>query len=183
MMKNYFSLSQPLRVGLTVFALVSGALTFNAWAVMPVGESPSAFELSDGKDQSLKLEQLRGKSVVFFYETRDEAVIERNRALKNRLLGYLSEQGDRRSKVAVVPVIDCSGAIGLFKGFWKDQILDNSKKENLTIYCDWSGNFGKIFQADPSESNVIVLDPVGKVIFSQAGLVPVTAFPFDRLVK
>ena len=35
----------------------------------------------------------------------------------------------------------------------------------------------------PSQSNIIVLDPEGKIIFSQAGTMPVTAFPFDRLVK
>jgi len=174
---------KSLRASLTMFALVGGAFSLNAWAVLPVGESPTTFTILDGKDQSLKLEQLRGKSVVFFYETRDEAVIERNRALKKRLLAYLSEQSNWASKVAVVPVIDCSGAIGLFKGFWKDQILENSKKENLTIYCDWSGSFGQIFQADPSQSNVIVLDAAGKVVFSQAGLVPADQFPFSRLIK
>lgn len=180
---NKQSRRKPIRKCLVVFSFIGTLLSFNAWAILPNGESPSSFTLSDGKDQSLKLEQLRGKSVVFFYETRDEAVIERNRALKSRLLAFLSEQGNRSRNVAVIPVIDCSGAIGLFKGFWKDQILENSKKENLTIYCDWSGQFGKIFQADASQSNVIVLDPEGKVVFAQSGVVPVTAFPFGHLVK
>lgn len=175
-----FSLCVALRF-LTCLLLLCGEIAIGTPALL--GSDAPEFRVSDGNDRTVNLESLKGKTVVLLYETRDEAVIERNRTLKTTLKEYLYENPSISAMVAVIAVIDCSSAISLFKGIWKSKILEHSEKENLPIYCDWSGDIGKAYDLDATQSNIVLIDQSGKIVFIQTGRVSVKAFPFDLLGK
>ena len=134
------------------------------------GQAP-VFEVKDGDDRTLASASLKGKRLVIFYETRDDSVIEQNRAVKNRLLQHLRQDATLAAQTVIVPVIDCSSAFALTRGIWKSNLRTNSEKEGLTIYCDWDGSVGRSFQVQPDQSNVIVVGRDGQIRFAGAGVV------------
>ena len=136
-----------------------------------IGAVAPAFEVKDGDDHLLRSESLKGKTVVLFYETRDESVIEQNRAVKNRILQRLRQDPKLAAQTVVVPIIDCSGAIALTRGIWRSNLRANSEKEGLTIYCDWDGSVGRALQAQAVKSNVVVIGRDGWIRYAGAGVV------------
>ena len=142
-----------------------------ALALPTVGVQAPAFEVKDGDDRMLDSASLKGKKIVIFYETRDDSVIEQNRAVKNKILENLSQDAKLAAQTAIVPIIDCSSAFALTKGIWKSNLRANSEKEGLTIYCDWDGSVGRAFQVQSGQSNVVVIGRDGLVKFAGGGVV------------
>lgn len=153
--------------------LVSATLLFclPALALPTIGAQAPAFEVKDGDDHSLDSASLKGKRLVIFYETRDDSVIEQNRAVKNKMLEHLRQDAKLAAQTAIVPIIDCSSAFALTRGIWKSSLRANSEKEGLTIYCDWDGSVGRAFQVQAGQSNVIVIGRDGLVKFAGGGVV------------
>ena len=145
--------------------------------VLPVMALPSkgvsvpAFEVKDGDDQALASTSLKGKKLVIFYETRDDSVIEQNRAVKSKILELLRQDARLATEIVVVPMIDCSSAFALTRGIWKSNLRSHTQKEGLSIYCDWDGSVGRAFQVVADQSNVIVIGRDGLVQFAGAGIV------------
>ncbi len=140
-------------------------------ALPVVGAQAPAFEVKDGDDRALASTSLKGKRLVIFYETRDDSVIEQNRAVKNKILQHLRQDPKLAAQTVIVPIIDCSSAFALTRGIWKSNLRTNSEKEGLTIYCDWDGSAGRVFQVQPDQSNVIVVGRDGAVKFAGSGVV------------
>jgi hypothetical protein len=69
-----------------------------------VGDGVPAFEVYGGKSVPLNSWSLKGKVLIITYETKD--VVDKNKKFKDRVLEYLSGN-DKRSTVAIVPVINC----------------------------------------------------------------------------
>jgi predicted transcriptional regulator len=104
---------------------------------------------------------------VIFHETRE--VAEKNRELKEALKKLGRDDSRPPGTLAAVAVADCSGAFWPFTRIWRSKLIENSKKEGLTIYGDWDGTMRSDYGMKSNESNVIVVDGTGIIRYSKAG--------------
>ncbi len=146
--------------------LISGVLAYAAGAR---AEIPAPyFMVASGDGKELTLDDLKGKVAVIFYETKD--TIEKNRPLKNELNRFYDAQPAGAKKLILrIPVINCRGVI--FSGAWKKSLIENSKKEGMTIYGDWDGKMLLSYAVKDGESNLIIIGRDGKIKYSFAGRV------------
>jgi len=132
-----------------------------------VGEKAPFFRVKSGDDKELTLDMLKGKVAVIFYETKE--VVEKNRAVKEALKKLGRDESYPSGISVAVAVVDCSGAFWPFTRIWRSKLVENSKKEGLTIYGDWDGRMSSDYGMKPDESNVIVVDAGGIVRYRKAG--------------
>jgi len=157
--------------------LLSLLIHSNAFCLLKDGSRAPEFVLISGDDKNISLSQLKGTVITIFYETKEKETIERNRALKNELNQFYINQPDSiRKQVSKLAVINCSGAFWPFKGIWKENLINNSIKEEMTIYGDWDGRFFEKYKIIEGESNFIIIDKRGIVRYSKAGKVEKTDF-------
>ena len=82
----------------------------------------------------------------------------------------LAKSGKYRSAVALVPVADVRHYdYWPVRGFVKDAIQSESKKQGTRIYCDWSGDFSKALSLQTGTSNVVLYGRNGRLLFAKAG--------------
>ena len=139
-----------------------------ASALLSPGSAPKDFAVLDADDKPSKLSALRaGRPALVFYE--DKEAGEQNERFKQRL-GKLREKSAAERKVAVVAIADV-GAYDYWpaKGFVKDALRGASKKSGLTVWADWSTAGRASLGAAAHQSNVVLLDGAGKVLWSSAG--------------
>lgn len=135
------------------------------------GSRAPFFQVESGDEKELTLDMIKGKQILIFYEDTDS--VEKNCALKNELNKFFNEQPEnRRAEIVRLAVIDCSGAFWPMKGIWRDKLIENSRKEGLTIYGDWEGDMLEDYRLVEDESNVIVIDRGGVIRYFHAGQVP-----------
>jgi hypothetical protein len=129
-------------------------------------DAPNA-RVVDADGHKLELGTLRGKPILIVYEDKDSAA--QNQGLKDDLSQLA--KGDRyKSRVALAAIADVSGYDWWpAKGFVKDAIKEESKKQKTTIYCDWDGSFRKALGLTKGSSNVVLVGRDGKVLFAGAG--------------
>jgi len=150
-------------------ALVAATVT-TVFATPKQGESLPAARVESLDGRVLDTRTFAGKNVLVFYEDKDAA--KHNMALKNDLAKVKSSPG-WKPNVLVAAVADVSAYDWWpAKGFVKDAIQAESRKAGITIYCDWSGEFGRAVKAKKGASNVILVGPDGKVQLSHEGVVP-----------
>ncbi|MDI1450671.1 YtfJ family protein [Polyangium sp. 6x1] len=129
-------------------------------------EAPNA-RVEDADGRALQMSSLKGKPILIMYEDKDSAA--QNQPLKDDLakLG----QGDKyKQKVAIAAIADVSSYdFWPAKGFVKDAIREESKKQKTTIYCDWDGSFRKAYGIRKGASNVILVGKDGRVLFAGSG--------------
>ena len=58
------------------------------------------------------------------------------------------------------------------RGFVKDAIRSESKKQGATIYCDWDGNFQRAAGFKRGTSSVLLIGRDARVLFSHEGALP-----------
>jgi hypothetical protein len=159
-MRLRIALAFAASVALVVFAQA-------AHAVPSVGASRPDTELADAWDRSTRLGSFAGKPLLVIYEDKDSA--QTNAALKadlSRLAG-----GEKyRSTVALVAIADVSAYdFWPARGFVKDAIKAESKKQNIVIYCDWDGHVRRGLGLNKNASNVVLYGKDGRVAFARAG--------------
>jgi len=148
-----FALALPL----AIFSYADNAL---------VGQAAPFFKVKSGDNKELSLNDLSGKIIVLFYETKETK--EKNRKLKDELDKFYDNQPLAvKTKVARLAVIDCEGVI--FAGAWKKALLENSKTEGITVYGDWTGEMGKAYKVKADDSNVIIIDDKGAIRYYNSG--------------
>ncbi len=129
-------------------------------------EAPNA-RLEDADGHKLQMSSLKGKPILIVYEDKDSAT--QNQPLKDDL-SKLAKGDKYKSKVALAAVADVSGYdFWPVKGFVKDAIREESKKQQTTIYCDWDGSFRKTYGIRKGASNVILIGKDGRVLFAGSG--------------
>jgi predicted transcriptional regulator len=93
-----------------------------------------------------------------------------NKRLKDELNKLYYEQTDAVKDVLVrLPIIDCSDAIWPFLGLWKRRLREYSKKEGMTIYCDWKGKMSGAYNMKADVSNIVIIDKGGRIRFFTSG--------------
>ena len=143
-----------------------------------IGFPAPYFSVQSGDGKELSLDMIKGKVAAIFYENKD--VVDGNKRLKDELNKLYYEQTDALKDILVrLPIIDCSEAVRLFRGIWESRLRQHSKKEGMTIYCDWSGNMSSDYRMKDGVSNVVIIDKSGRIRFFTSG--DVTAEEIDEV--
>ncbi|MDD4183553.1 MAG: redoxin domain-containing protein [Candidatus Omnitrophica bacterium] len=133
-----------------------------------IGTQAQEFTVRSGDNKELNLKDVEGKVVTIFYETKNE--IEKNRKLKTELNKFYIEQPEAVKKNVVrLAVVNCKNVI--FSGAWKSALRDNSEKEGITIYGDWSGKMASAYKVKDNDSNFIIFDKHGTIRYYCTGSV------------
>ena len=133
-----------------------------------IGSPAPYFSVGSGDDKVLTLDMIRGKVTAIFYENKD--IVDANKRLKDELNKLYFEQTDALKEVLVrLPIIDCSEALWPFLGIWKRRLREYSKKEGVTIYCDWEGKMAADYKMKADVSNVVIIDKDGRIRFFSSG--------------
>lgn len=133
-----------------------------------LGSKAPYFRVQSGDDRELTLDTIKGKVVLISYESKD--IVENNTRLKAELNKLYYEQTEAVKEVLVrLPIIDCSKAAWPFVGAWKRKLGEHSRKEGVSIYCDWNGKMASNYKMKPGESNILIIDKSGRVKFFTSG--------------
>ncbi|MCK9614640.1 MAG: peroxiredoxin family protein [Candidatus Omnitrophica bacterium] len=134
----------------------------------PIGLKAPDFIVRSGDNKELSLSDIKGKVITIFYETKNE--IEKNRKLKTELNKFYEEQPEAvKEGVYRLAIVNCNGVI--FSGAWKSALRENSEKEGITIYGDWSGKMASAYKAKNNSSNFIIIDKHGVIRYYACGIV------------
>jgi predicted transcriptional regulator len=145
------------------------ALAPNAAMALPSpGTARPDAMLIDGWDRRSSLAQWNGKPLLVVYE--DKTSSKHNAALKADLSRLA--KGDRyRNVIALAAIADVSEYdFWPARGFVKDAIREESRKENVIIYCDWDGSVRQQLDLRRHASNVVLYGKDGRVLYSRAGI-------------
>jgi hypothetical protein len=153
-------------------ALATAALlgTTHAAAAPREGEVAPNATIEDADGRVSELKAFRGKPILIVYEDRDSA--KQNQPLKDDLARLARGEG-YRARIALVAFADVSAYdFWPARGFVKDAIRDESRKQGTTIYCDWTGAFRSAYHLRRGVSNVVLVSKEGRVLFAAEGVVP-----------
>jgi predicted transcriptional regulator len=168
-------LTETSRFPLLPYALLTGmlALCLAAPAAVPsplVGREAPYFRVESGDGRVLDTGMLRGKVVVMFYEARD--CLAKSRPLKKALNAFYNEQRKEEQELILrVPVINCTAAVWPFRGIWKRELVQNSKRVGMTVYGDWDGEMRTSFGMKGDDTNLVILDKKGRVRYFHTGVI------------
>lgn len=164
---------------LLILPLGLGVLALDSWgSYLTSGEPAPNFLVESGDSRKLSLDNVRGRVVVLFYESRH--VIKKNFGLKDELTRlYLAQPEAIQRDIFRLVVIDCSEAIFPTLPIWKRQLRANSRKEGFTIYGDWNRTMFKEYGMKAEDSNFLIIDKQGIIRYSATGKIDPSQF--DRI--
>ena len=134
-----------------------------AFALQP-GDKMPLFTVQ-AEISSISSRDIAGRVAIFTYETKGTAEV--NRPFKQAVLQRW-RQADSSSP-AIVPVINCFSFFGFARSICANRVAAVSKKENLIIYTDNDGAMFRDFKMTDDQSNIIIVDKKGFVLFTHAG--------------
>ncbi|NLO91212.1 MAG: redoxin domain-containing protein [Elusimicrobia bacterium] len=137
------------------------------------GEAAPEFSVQSGDGKTLSLDGLKGRAILIIYETK--GAVEQNRQLKSALPDFIDLNSDKKTSLAVVPVINCSSAFWATRKIWKNKLSEDSKKENITVYGDWDGKMASAYSMVTDSSNLVMIGKSGKIIYASSGPLPQAA--------
>lgn len=138
-----------------------------AHALPSVGAAVPAARAVDTEDRAFDLRSVQGRPILVVYEDKDSAHV--NDAFKAEL-ARLARDGTYRSAIALVPVADVRHYdYWPVRGFVKDAIRDESKRQGTGIYCDWSGDFSRALSLPTGTSSVVLFGRSGRALFAKSG--------------
>ncbi|HEU4345195.1 MAG TPA: YtfJ family protein [Candidatus Binatia bacterium] len=133
-----------------------------------IGSTAPYFRVQSGDDKELTLDMIKGKVAAIFYQNKD--IGDANKRLKDELNKlYYEQTGIVKDVLVRLPIIDCSAAVWPFRGMWKRNIREYSKKEGVVIYCDWEGKMSSDYKMKSDVSNVVIIDKSGRIRFFTSG--------------
>jgi hypothetical protein len=150
-----------------VLLAVAGLVCTDAVAAPVLGSRGPDAKAVDPDGRVLSLRALEGRWVVLFYEDRSSR---RDNAALKRALGRLEKSPALGRRFRVVAVADTS-SYDFWPARWfaKRAIRNIARKVGVPIYCDFSGAFRDALDVRRGVSNVVVLDPSGRVRFFREG--------------
>jgi predicted transcriptional regulator len=152
-----------------VAALATALIPSPSFAVLKEGVDAPNARVEDADGKVLQLQSLKGKPILIVYEDRDSA--KQNQTLKDDL-SQLAKGDKYKKSIALAAIADVSSYDWWpAKGFVKDAIREESKKQKTTIYCDWNGGFRKAYGIKRGVSNVILVGRDGRVLFAAEGAI------------
>ncbi len=166
-------------LGVAALALSTLGSPSPALALPAEGAAAPNARIEDADGRALELKAFKGKPILIVYEDKDSAT--QNQPLKDALSKLA--KGDRyKASVALAAVADVSSYdYWPVKGFVKDSIREESRKQGTTIYCDWSGSFRGAYGLRRGLSSIVLVGRDGHVLFAAEGAV--NAEQRNRLVE
>ena len=150
---------------------VAICLLMLGWAApafgIEAGSAAPSFNLESGDQQTLSLDQIRGKVILILYETKEE--VEQNRALKSDLTALYAGSPLLKTRSLVVSVINASSAYWPITKIWQSNLRKNSEKEGVVIWGDWNGKMFSDYGMTDRASNVVLIDKKGVVRYARSG--------------
>jgi hypothetical protein len=144
--------------------LIAGA---PALALPSIGATPPDFVVQDLDDKPLKLSSLRGKPVLVFHEDKD--AIDQNATFKSRLSLFV-KANSLGAKVSFLPVADVAAwSFWPAKGIVKGELRSAAQKAGTALYADWTAQARQKLGAVSGQSNVVLLDRTGNVLWASSG--------------
>ncbi|HBM15741.1 MAG TPA: hypothetical protein DD381_05265 [Lentisphaeria bacterium] len=129
-----------------------------------VGDIAPSFIVRAGDNKAMTLDQLKGKVIVMFYNSKDTTG--QDSVLRQELNKFYNDQPeDRKQKVYKLAIVDCSSAFFPVDYIWKKKLIDTSKEKKMDIYGDWDGNVAKSYSFSPDCSNIVIIDKDGIIRF------------------
>ncbi len=128
------------------------------------------FTLSSGDGQIFSENDFFGKITLCFYESQNTANV-------NVDLHVALSDNDKLIKksnpnISILAVANCTSALWPFKGLWKKGLIDYSISEGKTVYGDWDGKICSRFYLEPDESNFLIIDSNGNILYQNSGYIP-----------
>lgn len=171
--------SRLIGAALAAFTLSTTLAATSALALPRVGDQAPNRRLEDADGRPLEMHQLRGKPTLIVYE--DKSSAEQNRAFKDELMAIRNDPRYTRA-FHFAAVADVSPYRGWpIEGVARGVLRKRARAAGTQIYCDWDGSFRAAYQLVPHQSNVVLLDKEGRVIFASAG--PLRAEDRARLLE
>ncbi|MFO0663947.1 MAG: YtfJ family protein [Polyangiaceae bacterium] len=138
-----------------------------ALALPKPGERVPSLTIEDAWERRVDIDRLGRKPLLLVYE--DEKSAKQNTAFKEELSRMA--KGDRyKQKVVLLAVADLDGYdYWPVRGFVRDAIKSESRKQNLPIFCDWQGRMREKLGLVRGQSNIVLYDKNGELLFSHAG--------------
>lgn len=134
----------------------------------PAGRQPLPdLELEGTSGASHRLTDYVGHVLVLIYEDRHST--HQNAELK-LAMRERAEQTDLGDKVTFVPIADLDG-YGFFavRPFARNAVRNLAEKFGIEILLDWSGEIARALGLAAEQSNVLILDRAGRVVFRSSG--------------
>ena len=76
---------------------------------------------------------------------------------------YWNQPEEKRKDIVRLPVIDCSSAFWPVTTIWKKKLIENSKKEGLCIFGDWTGKMCETYSLKNKKSTIIIVNKKGVI--------------------
>ena len=124
-----------------------------------IGEKAPPFFIESADGKKLNLEIIYGNLSLIFYE--DRSAVEKNNDIKHQLSQFRENNLSLLQNFQIIQVVDASSANFLTKTIWKRKLLQNSRKNNIVIYADWTGDMLRDYHLKNKESNLIFIDQAG----------------------
>jgi hypothetical protein len=160
----------PLRPFRAALAALTLAVTLGATTTLAlprVGDVAPNIRVKDADDRPLEMQKLRGKPTLLIYEDKQSA--EQNHAFKEELLAVRSDPRYTRA-FHFAAVADVSPYKGWpIEGVARGVLRKRARAAGTQIYCDWDGSFRAAYRLVRHQSNVVLLDKDGRVLFASAG--------------
>jgi hypothetical protein len=150
------SFSRRAVVFLGVAGLVgSGLGVAPALAIPKEGAAVGSARVEDAEGGGLELKSLKGKPFVIVYD--DKTSAPKSEALRREVVA-LSKTDAYKSKLGVVIVADVSPYdFWPAKGIVIDAVRAETRKQGITVYCDWRGDLRTAYKFKGDISNVVLV--------------------------
>lgn len=155
-----------------VFLTLAILLSSPVWAAQSrfIGKEAPFFRVESGDGKVMDAKMLKGKVIVLFYESRE--ILDKSRPLKNVLTSFYNGQPKEvQSLILRLPVINATSAAWPFKGYWQSALIEKSQKVGMTVYGDWDGKMGSVYEMKPDDTNLVIIDKKGMIRFFQSGVI------------
>ena len=144
------------------FIFVFVSVSFSEEQTLKINSKAPGFTVASGNGEIISLDSLIGKIIVLIYEKKE--AVKETRSLKDLLYKiYWSKSEKKRKEIVRLPIIDCSAAFWPTTTIWKKKLVDNSKKEGITIFGDWDGKMNENYNLKDKKSTVIIVDKKGVI--------------------
>ena len=136
-------------------------INLNSFAL---GKRMPYFQVESGDEVVLNSNELANKVIFFFYDHKDS--FQYNNEFKTNLFReYKTLIPQQKEEIAIVQIIDCSSSNFINRYFYKNGLINNSKKYGFRIWGDWDGKVRENFGFKSEQSYMIIFDKSGKAVY------------------
>jgi hypothetical protein len=155
------------RAAATAVFLAAALAGSTALALPERGSARPDCPIADAWDRSTTLGRFAGMPMLVIYE--DKSSVKLNDALKAELTA-LAKTANYEKVVALIAVADVSDYDHWpLRTLVKSEIKRESRKNGVSIYCDWDGGVRGTLDLPRKTSNVVLYGRDGRVLFARSG--------------